>query len=109
MLDRNRLVLELLPNLRGAPARILPLQSDNRRLDRGREAVGLPIRPPTAVGEGFEAAGLVPVVDFVARLARDPELGAERGHLLSLEQARDKAQALVHELTLLPRHAPSFA
>ena len=52
-------------------------------------------------------AVLVAVEDLVAGLARDPELGAQRRHLLALEQAGDKPEPLVHDVTLLPRHAPS--
>jgi hypothetical protein len=33
--------------------------------------------------------------------------GVEMTHLLAFEQAGDKPQPLVHDVTLLPRHAPS--
>src|SRR5262249_3514285 len=46
--------------------------------------------------------------DLVAGLARNAELGAQRRHLLALEQAGDKPESLVHDVTLLPRHAPSW-
>ena len=42
--------------------------------------------------------------DLVAGLARDIELTAQFGHLLALEQSGNKPQALVHLVTLLPRH-----
>jgi hypothetical protein len=35
-------------------------------------------------------------------------LGAQRRHFLALEQAGDKPESLVHDVTLLPRHAPSW-
>ena len=59
------------------------------------------------IAEGLHAAVLVPIENLVARLPRDPELGAEGRHLLALEQAGDKPEPLVHDVTLLPRHAPS--
>jgi hypothetical protein len=55
----------------------------------------------------LHATVFVAVEDLVAGLARDPELHAQRRHLLALEQAGDKPESLVHDVTLLPRHAPS--
>src|SRR6476646_10111828 len=55
----------------------------------------------------LHAAVLVAVENLVAGLPRNPELGAQRRHLLALEQADDKPESLVHDVTLLPRHAPS--
>src|SRR4029453_3774729 len=60
------------------------------------------------IAEGLHPAVLVAVEDLVAGLARNPELGAQRRHLLALEQAGDKPESLVHDVTLLPRHAPSW-
>src|SRR5262245_61513036 len=59
------------------------------------------------IAEGLHPAVLVAVEDLVAGLARNPELGAQRRHLLALEQAGDKPATLVHDMTVLPRHAPS--
>jgi hypothetical protein len=94
----------------GAPPRgILPLQPDDQLLDRLRELVGVPLRPAAAVREPLDPAALVPAEDLVTGLPGDPELGAEPGHLLAVEQPADEADALVHDVTLLPRHAPSLA
>src|SRR5262249_17813982 len=60
------------------------------------------------IGEGLDPAVLVAVENLVAGLPRNPELGAQRRHLLALEQAGDKPESLVHDVTLLPRHAPSW-
>src|SRR5262245_55924343 len=60
------------------------------------------------IAKGLEPAVLVAVEDLVPRLAGDPELGAQRRHLLALKQAGDKPESLVHDVTLLPRHAPSW-
>jgi hypothetical protein len=106
-LHAERALAQLLANLRRAPTGILAFQSDDDRFDRGRQAVRLPIGPPAPIGEGLHAAVLVPVKDLVAGLPRNPELGAQRRHLLALEQAGHKAEPLVHDVTLLPRHAPS--
>src|SRR5215510_5998888 len=65
------------------------------------------MRTPTAVVEGADTTILVAIEDLVAGLPRDPELGAQRRHLLALKQAGDKPEPLVHDVTLLPRHAPS--
>ena len=44
-----------LADLRRAPARILPLQPHDRLLDRQRELIGVPVRPPAAVGQRLAA------------------------------------------------------
>src|SRR5437899_6034228 len=59
------------------------------------------------IRERRDPAVLVAIKDLVAGLPRDPELGAQRRHLLALEQAGDKPEPLVHDVTLLPRHALS--
>src|SRR3989442_2694948 len=106
-LQARDLLAQLLPDLRRPPARILPLQPDDRRLDRCRQPIRLPIRPPTAIGERCDPAVFVPLEDLVAGLPRNAERGAQRRHLLALEQAGHKPEPLVHDVTLLPRHAPS--
>src|SRR6476619_7839990 len=60
------------------------------------------------IAEGLDPAVLVAIENLVAGLARNPELGAQRRHPLAPEQAGDKPQSLVHDVTLLPRHAPSL-
>ena len=62
-----------------------------------RQSIRLAMRPPAAIAERLHAAVLVPVVDLVPGLPRDPELGTQRRHLLALEQAGDKPEPLVHE------------
>src|SRR3954470_20382957 len=105
---RRRLPPQLLANLRCAPGRVLPLQPDNRRFQLRRQSVRLTIWASTAIAERRDAAILVALEDLVACLPRDPELRAQRRHLLALEQAGDKPESLVHDVTLLPRHAPSW-
>src|SRR5579872_7044149 len=104
---RHGLAAQLFSDLRRAPARILALQPDDHRFQLRRQAVRLAIRPATAIGERRHTAVFVAIEDLVAGLAGDPELGAQRRHLLALEQAGDKPEPLVHDVTLLPRHAPS--
>jgi len=57
------------------------------------------------------------LVSILQRAAKAPETRKrtrprasvrERRHLLALEQAGDKPESLVHDMTLLPRHAPSW-
>ena len=103
----GELLPELFTDLGGAPARILPLQAHDRGLDGRRQPIRLPVRAVAAIAEGLDPAVFVAVEDLVARRPGDPELGAQRRHLLALEQAGDKPKSLVHDVTLLPRHAPS--
>src|SRR5687768_7000311 len=103
----RHLLAELLADLRCAPARVLALQPDNPGLDGGRHLVGLPLRPPAAIRQALNPAVLVPVVNLVASLPGDSELRTQGRHLLALQQAGDKPEALVHDVTLLPGHAPS--
>src|SRR4030095_15020527 len=99
-------LLQPLPDLGGAPARILLLQPDDSFLYRHGQLVSVAMRPPTTVGQAPCPDILVALIDLVAGLARDPELVAQHRHLLAVEQAGDKSNALVHDVTLLPRHAP---
>src|SRR5439155_20974466 len=61
----------------------------------------------TAIGERCDPAVFVPLEDLVPGLPRNAERGAQRRHLLALEPAGHKPEPLVHDVTLLPRHAPS--
>jgi hypothetical protein len=72
-----------------------------------RQLILLAKRPPAPIGERADPAVLIPIENLVAGLSRDPELGAQGRHLLTLEQAGHKPEPLVHDVTLLPRHAPS--
>jgi hypothetical protein len=62
---------------------------------------------PAAVIERPHATIFVAIKNLVAGLPRDPNFGAQTRHLLALEQAGHKPEPLVHDVTLLPRHAPS--
>src|SRR5918994_260199 len=104
----GELLPELFADLGRAPAGILPLQAHDRGLKGRRQPIRLPVRSMAPVAKGLNAAVLVTVEDLVAGLAGNPELGAQRRHLLALEQAGDKSESLVHDVTLLPRHAPSW-
>src|SRR5207302_4669152 len=68
--------LELFANLGRAPARSLALELNDQLLDLEWQPVGVPVRPPTAIGESVETAILVALEDLVADLARDIELAA---------------------------------
>src|SRR5690349_20173046 len=103
----RELLSKLLADLRRAPTGIFPLQTDDRRFNRCRQPIRLPVRAVAAIAEGLDPAVLVAVEDLVAGLPRNPERSAQRRHLLALEQAGDKPESLVHDVTLLPRHAPS--
>src|SRR5688500_6301714 len=103
----GELLPEFLSDLGRAPARILSLQTDDRRLNRCWEAIRLSVCAVAPIAKGLDATVFVAVEDLVAGLARNPELGAQRRHLFALEQAGDKPESLVHDVTLLPRHARS--
>src|SRR5207249_12340740 len=94
-------------DLRRPPTGIFPLQSHNHRFKLRRQSIRLAMRPPAAIAERLHATVFVAVENLVAGLSRDPELGAQRRHLLPLEHAGDKPAPSVHDVTLLPRHAPS--
>src|SRR4030095_4421955 len=104
----RELLPQLLADLRRAPTWILPLQEHDRCLDPRRRPTRLSVRAVASIAEGLDAAIFVAVKDLVAGLAGNPELGAQRRHLLALEQAGDTRESLVHDVTLLPRHAPSW-
>ena len=95
---------EELPDLAGAPVRLVAFEGDDQAFDLGRELIGIAHRPPGSVGEGLKAVLLVAIEDIVSGLARDAELAAQVGHCLALQQAGDEAQALFHGRTLLPGH-----
>jgi len=65
----GELLAELLANLWGSPARILPLQTDDRGFNRRWQPIRLPVRAVTPIAEGLDAAVFVAVEDLVARLA----------------------------------------
>jgi len=61
--------------------------------------IGLSKRSATAVAEHPDAAVFAPLEDLVAGLPRNAELGAPQRHLLALQQAGDKPESLVHDVT----------
>src|SRR4030095_1683890 len=65
------------------------------------------MRSPAAVIERADAAVFIAIENLVAGLPGDPKFAAQGRHLLALEQAGHKPEPLVHDVTLLPRHAPS--
>ena len=95
---------ETFANLRRPPAGIFPFEPHDQRLDLQRELIGVAVGPPAPVRQAGEATVLVPRVDLVAGLAGNPELPAEAGHLLAIEQAGNEAETFVHDMTLLPGH-----
>src|SRR5947208_16457835 len=103
----GELLPELFTDLRRAPARIRSLHAYDGRFNGRRQPIRLPVRSVAPIAEGLDPAVFVAVENFVTGLPRDPEFGAQRRHLLALEQAGDKPEPLVHDVTLLPRHAPS--
>src|SRR5439155_1570375 len=81
------LLAQFFAELRRAPPRILPLESDDGRLDRRRQPIRLAMRSPAAIIEGANPAVLVPVEDLVAGLARDPN-STHRGAIFSPSSRR---------------------
>src|SRR6185369_1080991 len=96
---------QALTNLRGSPSRILLLEPDDPFFDDHRELIGVAVRPPAPIGQAQRPTVFVAGVDLVAGFPRDPELRAEGRHLLAVEQAGNEPETLVHNVTLLPRHA----
>src|SRR4029450_11388595 len=86
------------PDLRCPPVGVVPLQPDDLRFQRQRELVRVAVRTTAPVGETVDAIVLIPLVNLVARLARDSELSADRGHLLAIQQAGDEPETLVHDV-----------
>src|SRR5687768_8969256 len=99
---------EPLPNLRGAPARILPFDLDDRLLDDHRQLIRVAMRPTAAIREALHANLPISLVNLVACFTGNPELLAQRHHRLALEQTGHEPKSLVHHVTLLPRHGPSL-
>jgi len=99
---------QALADLGRAPRRAVPFQSHEERFDGRRQLIRVPIRPAAPVGETAHADLLVALKDLVAGLPGNAELLAEGRHRFSLQQSADESRALVHGVTLLPRHAPSW-
>jgi hypothetical protein len=58
-----------------------------------RPLIRVPVRSPAPVAESADAKLPIPGEDLVARLARDPELLADPGHGLPVENPGDHPQA----------------
>jgi hypothetical protein len=101
----GELLPELLADLGRAPARVLALHADDRRFDWRRQPIRLPMAAVASIAKGLDPTVFVAVESLVAGLAGNPELGAQRCHLLAIEQAGDEPESLVPDVTLLPRHA----
>jgi hypothetical protein len=102
--DHRELADQLVADLRRPPGGVLLLDPEDRPLDLVRQLVGVAIGPARAVVQALEAAGLVALEDLVPRDPGDPELAAQRGHLLALEEPGDESEAFVHGSTRSPRH-----
>src|SRR5215469_5241979 len=83
---------------------MLLLELQDRLLDLERQLPGMPVGPSGAISEPLDPAVLVTAEDLVAGLAGDLELPTQPGHLLPVQQTGHKPQALVHRVTLPPRH-----
>src|SRR6516165_7591983 len=81
--------------LRAPQCGLVAFGVDNEAFELLRQLVGI----PQTIVQGLEPVLLVTIEDFVAGLARDPELAKQPG---------DKPQAFLHDRTLLPRqrHLP---
>lgn len=77
-LRADEVLPQLLPYVRRPPSRVLALQSNDRGFNRRRQPIRLPVRAVAAIAEGLGPEIFVAVVDVVARLARNPELRAQR-------------------------------
>jgi hypothetical protein len=88
---------------------VLALQADNRRFNRCRQSIRLPVRTVALIAE--RPGRRSPCSDRKScnrscRRSRTRRTAAPSS-LLALEQAGDKPESLVNDVTLLPRHAPS--
>src|SRR3954464_5709769 len=61
-----------LPNLGCAPARILPLDLDDRLLDDHRQLFRVAMGPPAAIPQPLDADLPVPLINLVAGFAGSP-------------------------------------
>ena len=103
---RARLPPQLLADLGGSPPGVLPLQPHDDRFQLRRQSIRLTVGPSTSIAERGHAAILVALKNLVAGLPGNPERRAQGRHLFALQQPRHELQPFVHDLTLLPRHAP---
>src|SRR4029077_14945409 len=95
---------QALTDFASTPAGVLALHVQNKVFHLKGKLIGVAIGAATAVGQALHAAVLIAVKDFIARLARDPELPTKFRHRFAGEPARYKLQTFVHHRTLLPGH-----
>src|SRR5882724_13352203 len=101
--------LDLLADLRRSPSGVFLLQPQDQVLNLKGQSVSLSVRTSRAIRQSFQSAIPIPIEDFMACLAGDIELPAQRRHLLACLQPRHKSESFVHFGTLLPRHFASPA
>src|SRR6267154_9573 len=87
-----------------APVRLLPFEAEDGGLHLLRQLVAVTPGSARTVGQSFQTGFLVTIENLVAGLARDSKLSTQSGHFLPVQQARHKANTLIHYRTLLPRH-----
>src|SRR5258706_8673452 len=76
---------ELLPDLAGAPMRLLALQGDDGGFDLNRELVPVAIGPASPVAETFQTGVFVPVEDLVTGFAGDSKLPVKQSPGLAIK------------------------
>jgi hypothetical protein len=96
-----------LAELRCAPRRVVLLEADDQGFDGRWQLIRVPIRPATPIAEAADADPLIPLRDLVPGLSGNAELVAQGRHRLAVHQTGDEPRTLIHNVTLLPRHAPS--
>ncbi len=65
------------------------------------------VGPAAPIGEPVHAGVLIALVNLVPGLTRDTEVVTDHRHLLAVQEASNEPKTLIHDVTLLPRHAPS--
>src|SRR5271166_3601845 len=93
-----------LANFACAPMRFVAFEVDDQAFDLRRELVGVAHGPARTIGEGLQPMFVIAVKDLITGLAGYAEIPTHLRHWLSVQEAGDKAKALFHYRTLLPRH-----
>jgi len=98
---------EALPDLAGAPVRLLALSRYDGRFDLLGQLVGIAVGARGTIREPLQPAFLIALEDLVAGFAGDLKLAAQRGHALAVFQPNHESHAFVHNRTFLPWHPTS--
>lgn len=98
---------QLLSDLRCPPAGAFFLDPNNGPFNLKGNLISASIGSPTLIGKPFQAPLFIAIKDLVASLSGDPEFPAHHGHFLAIEEAANKLNSLVHQVTLFPRHLGS--